>query len=55
MKRTIFLIWSHFVMTLFGIVFGWVFCDITYRVELQEVGDERRATRHSYTNYRKES
>lgn len=54
MKRTIFLIWSHAVMTLFGIVFGWVSCDITYKVVLSKLKDERGVTHCSYTNYRKE-
>ena len=55
MKQIIFSIWSHLVMTLFGLALGWVSCDYMYKVVLSERSSRRRNDYCSYRNYHKES
>ena len=42
MNKIIFSIWSHFVMTLFGLTVGWVTCDYLHVKAMNEATAERR-------------
>ena len=53
MRKNIFSIWSHFVMTLFGLTVGWITCDYMHNKALNEAVDRRRKrTDYGYSSYK---
>ena len=53
MRKIIFSIWSHFVMTLFGLTVGWITCSYMDIKVSNEIADRRRKrTDYGYSLYK---
>ena len=53
MRKNIFSIWSHFVMTLFGLTVGWITCDYMHNKAQNEAANKiRKRIDYGYSSYK---
>lgn len=53
MRKSIFSIWSHFVMTLFGLTVGWITCSyINIKVSNEVMSERRKKINYGYSAYK---